>query len=174
MNQPLEQSATPGPLEHRTRSIAYGIFVLALGVLAGVGAREASSREQATLGQQQNDKREAIALPADQGEVVLKGMRGLLTAMQSVMDGAVRMDVQRMRVAAQLAGTAAMAGRDSAIDAQLPLEFRKRSLETYAMFDAMSEAIRGFTARDTALAYLSRISQQCVSCHAQYRLTTKE
>ena len=169
MNQPLEHSATPGPLEHRTRSIAYGIFVLALGVLAGVGAREASSRQQ-----QQADKRQAIALPADQRDAVLKDMRNMLAAMQGVMEGAARMDVPRVRAAAQAAGTTALAGRDSAIDAQLPLEFRKRSLETYAMFDAMSEAIRGFTARDTALAYLSRISQQCVSCHAQYRLTTKE
>ena len=168
MNQPHEHSATPGPLEHRTRSIAYGIFVLALGVLAGVGAREASSR------QQQADKRQAIVLLADQRDAVLKDMRGMLTAMQGIMDGAARMDVSRLRAAAQSAGTTALAGRDSAIDAQLPADFRKQSLETYAMFDALSEAVRGFTARDTALAHLSRIAQQCVSCHAKYRLTAKE
>lgn len=169
MKQPLEHWATPGPLERRTRSIAYGIFVLALGVLAGVGAREASSREQ-----QQADKRAAIALTADQREAILTDMRSMLTSIQRIMDGATRMDVPQIRAVAQAAGTAAIAGYDSVTQAQLPGAFRKQFAETRANFDALANAVRGFTARDTTLAYLSRISQQCVSCHAQYRLTTKE
>ncbi len=173
MNESQRHSATPGPLEHHTRSIAFGIFILALGVLAGAGAREASSREQESLRQQQ-DKREAIALAPAHREVVLTEMRTMLAAMQGVMDGAARMDVPRVRAAAQSAGTAAMAGRDSAFQNQLPDGFRKQEAEVHAVFDAMADAIRGFTARDTALAYLSRISQQCVACHAKYRLTTKE
>lgn len=169
MNQPREHWATPGPLERRTQSIAYGIFVLALGVLAGVGAREASSREQ-----QQGDKRTPIALTADQREAILSDHRALLTAMQSIMEGATRMDVPRIRAAAQTAGTASMAGYDSLIQAQLPDAFRRQSAETRANFDALADAVRGFTARDTTLAYMSRISAQCVSCHAQFRLITKE
>ncbi|MBI2403684.1 MAG: hypothetical protein HYV20_13310, partial [Gemmatimonadetes bacterium] len=164
MNQPHEHWATQGPLERRARSIAYGILVLALGVLAGVGAREASSR------QQQGDKRTAIALTADQRDAVLSDMRTMLTAMQSIMDGATRMDIPKIRAAAQAAGTAALVGRDSATQAQLPEAFRRQSAETRANFDALAEAVRGFTARDTTLAYLSRISARCVSCHAQYRL----
>jgi cytochrome c556 len=163
-----EHWATTGPLEHRTRSLAYGIFVLSLGVLAGVGAREASSREQ------QDDKRTAIALPASQREVVLKDMRVLLSAMQTIMDGASKMDVAKVRSAAQAAGTAAMVSYDSVIQAQLPEAFRRQSAETRASFDGLAEAVRGFTARDTTLAYLSRISGQCVACHAQYRLIAKE
>ena len=169
MNQPHEHWATPGPLERHTRSIAYGLFVLALGVLAGVGAREASSRQQ-----QQADKRTAIALTADQREAILRDHRALLTAMQSIMDGAARMDVPRIRASAQTAGTAAMAGYDSVTQAQLPQAFREQSAQTRAAFDALAEAVRGFTARDTTLAYMARISAQCVSCHAQYRLITKE
>lgn len=169
MKQPLEHWATPGPLERRTRSIAYGIFVLALGVLAGAGAREASSREQ-----QQADQRTTITLTADQREAVLTDMRSMLTQMQSIMDGASRMDVPRVRAAAQAASLAAMVGRDSLTYAQLPEGFRKQSAEVRASFDALAQAVRGFTARDTTLAYLSRISAQCVACHAQYRLVTKE
>ncbi|HLB35559.1 MAG TPA: hypothetical protein VJL31_03245 [Gemmatimonadales bacterium] len=169
MNQPREHWATPGPLERRTQSIAYGLFVLALGVLAGVGAREASSREQAQI-----DKRMPIALAADQRDAILQDMRAMLTSMQTIMDGATKMDVPRIRTAAQAAGTAAMASYDSATRAQLPEAFRRQSVEVRATFDGLAEAVRGFTARDTTLAYMSRLSAQCVSCHTQFRLITKE
>ncbi len=174
MNASHEHSATPGPLEHHTRSLAFGIFILALGVLAGAGAREASSHEQETLQQQGPDNRQVIALPAAQRDMLLNEMRGFLTGMQSIMEAASKMDVPRIRSVAQAEGTASIAGRDSAFQAQLPDDFRKREAETRSQFDALAEAVRGFTARDTTLAYLSRISQGCVSCHARYRLTAKE
>ena len=98
----------------------------------------------------------------------------MLTAMQSIMEGASRLDVPRIRAAAQAVGTAVMVGYDSETQAQLPEAFRKQNAETRATFDALAEAVRGFTARDTTLSYLSRISAQCVSCHAQYRFTVKE
>lgn len=169
MNPPTEHSAGPGPVERRTRTAAYGIFLLALGAAAGVGAREGGSREQ-----QQSDRRTPIALTAEQRDAVLQDMRTLLTAMQSILDGAARMDVPRIRSAAQAAGTAAMPGADSAMQAQLPDAFRRQGAETRASFDGLAQAVRGFTARDTTLAYLARISQQCVACHAQYRLVAKE
>src|SRR3972149_6935974 len=128
MSQSLKHWAAPGSLEHRARSIAYGTFVLALGVLAGVGAREASSREQ----QQRADARTAIALTADQREAILRDHRTMLTAMQGIMDGAARMDIPHIRATAQAAGTAAMAGYDSVTQAQLPEPFRKRSAENRA------------------------------------------
>ena len=170
MSQSLKHWAPPGSLEHRTRSIAYGTLVLALGVLAGVGAREAGSREQ----QQQADTRKAIALTAAQQEAILRDHRTMLTAMQSIMEGASRLDVPRIRAAAQAVGTAVMVGYDSETQAQLPEAFRKQNAETRATFDALAEAVRGFTARDTTLAYMSRLSAQCVSCHTQFRLITKE
>lgn len=174
MNEPHEPTAVPGPLERHARSLAFGIFILALGVLAGAGAREASSRERDSLLQQGQSARQVIALAADQRETMLKDMRGLLTAMQSIMDAASKMDVPRMRSLAQAAGTASLTGQDPAIQAQLPDAFRKEAAETRAEFDALSQAIRGFTARDTVLAYMARISERCVGCHAKYQLGTKE
>lgn len=174
MNRPHEPSAIPGPLEHRTRSLAFGIFILALGVLAGAGARETSSREQDALRQLGPDTRQVITLPAAQRDMLLNEMRGMLTAMQSVMEAASRLDVPRIRSVAQSAGTAAISIHDAAFQDQLPDGFRRQEAATRSEFDGLAEAVRGFTARDTVLAYLSRISQGCVSCHAKYRLTAKE
>jgi cytochrome c556 len=139
-------------------------------VLAGAGAREASSRERDALWQQGPDKRAVIALSADQREALLGEMRGMLTGVQTIMDAAATMDVARIRNVAKAQGTAAMTGSDSAFVQLLPQDFRKRETETRTQFDALSEAVRGFTARDTTLAYLARISQGCVACHGKYKL----
>jgi cytochrome c556 len=169
MTEHQEHMAKPGPWERHTRSLAFGIFILALGVLAGAGAREASSRERDAW-QQAPDKRAVIALPANQRDVLLNQMRGMLTGMQTIMDAASKMDVARIRTIATSQGAGAIAGQDSALEKLLPQDFRKMEAETRAQFDALSEAVRGFTARDTTLAYLSRISQGCVGCHGKYKL----
>lgn len=170
MNDLQEHTAKPGPWERHTRSLAFGIFILALGVLAGAGAREASSREQDALWQQAPDKRTVIALPAAQRDMLLNEMRGMLTGVQNIMDAASKMDIARIRNVASAEGTAAMISNDSAFTQQLPPEFRKLEAETRTQFDGLSEAVRGFTARDTTLAYLSRISQGCVACHGKFKL----
>jgi cytochrome c556 len=176
MNEVQEHTAKPGPWERHTRSLAFGIFILALGVLAGTGAREASSRERDAWLQQAPDKRVVIDLSGDQRDAMLVEMRGLLTGIQTIMDAASKMDVGRIRTVAKASGTAAITGQDSSYDKQLPQDFRRLEAETRAQFDALSDAVRGFTARDTTLAYLSRISQGCVACHGKYKLApvTKE
>lgn len=170
MNEFQEHTAKPGPWERHTRSVAFGIFILALGVLAGAGAREANSHQQDALLQQGPDKRVVITLPTEQRDALLGEMRGLLTGMQTIMDAASSMDVGKIRTVAKASGAAAIAGQDSAYDKALPQDFRKMEAETRAQFDALSEAVRGFTARDTTLAYLSRISQGCVGCHGKFKL----
>lgn len=170
MNQLQEHAAKPGPWERHTRSLAFGIFILALGVLAGAGAREASSHERDALWQQTPDKRAVITLSAEQRDAFLAEMRGLLTGMQGIMDAASKMDVAKIRGVAKGAGIASVASQDSTYQEQLPQEFRKLEAETRAQFDALSEAVRGFTARDTTLAYLARISQGCVTCHGKFKL----
>ena len=176
MNEFQEHTAKPGPWERHTRSVGFGIFILAMGVLAGAGAREANSREQDARLQQGPDKRAVITLSAEQRDALLSEMRGLLSGMQSIMDAASSMDVGKIRTVAKALGAAAIAAQDSSYEKALPTDFRKLEAETRAQFDALSEAVRGFTARDTTLSYLSRISQGCVSCHGKYKLapTAKE
>ena len=170
MNERQEHTAKPGPWERHTRSLAFGIFILSLGVLAGAGAREASSRERDAAWPQGPDKRTVIALPANPRDKLLNEMRGLLTSMETIMDAASKMDVARIRNVSKAAGTAAIAGQDSAYLSALPQDFRKQEAETRTKFDALADAVRGFTARDTTLAYLARISDGCVNCHGTYKL----
>jgi hypothetical protein len=174
MNPSDEPSAKPGPWERHTRSLAFSIFILALGVLAGVGARDASSHEATVVRQQAPDARQVIALPANQRDMLLNEMRGMLTSMQLIMDAASKLDVTKIRNIAQASGTASIGPADSLFQNVLPADFRKAEVETRSQFDALAQAVRGFTARDTTLAYLARLSQGCVACHGKYRLTVKQ
>lgn len=171
MHPPNEQTAIPAPWERRVRSVALGILVLSMGVLAGAGARESNASRPAGFLTQGPDVRQPIALPAEQRDALLKEMRAMLAAMQGMMDGAARLDVARIRAMAQSVGMSSIAGRDRAVTEHLPEAFRRQEIEVRSAFDALADAVRGFTARDTTLAYLSRIAQQCVACHATYRLT---
>ena len=164
MNESVDPSATPGSWERRSRSVGFGIFVLALGVLAGAGARSANSHEDAAWPQ---GKQEVVPLTAAQRDVQVQDMQAMLRAMQGVMNAADAMDVPKVREAAQAVGMAGAPSGDAVN--QLPGDYRARLMETHAAFDAMADAVRGFTARDSVLAHLSDISHRCVTCHAAYK-----
>ena len=166
MNEQLDRSAPPSPWERHSRSVGFGIFVLALGVLAGAGARSANPSEH-SLAWQQGPKQQVVTLTPAQRETQVRDMQDMLRAMQAVMGAADAMDTPKIRGAAQAAGIASAPSQDAL--SELPKEYRAKLMETHAAFDAMGDAIRGFTARDSVLAHLADISQRCVSCHAAYK-----
>ena len=164
MNEPLDPTAAPGAWERHSRSVGFGIFVLALGVLAGAGARSAHPHDAAAWPQ---GKPQVVTLTAAQREVQVRDMQDMLRAMQAVMNAADAMDVPKISEAARAAGMAGVPPQDALN--QLPADYRTRLMETHAAFDAMAQAVRGFTARDSVLSHLADISQRCVSCHAAYK-----
>jgi cytochrome c556 len=166
MNNEVDRSASPGAWERHSRSVGFGLFVLALGVLAGAGARDASSRDD-HASWRQGPKRQLVELTQAQRDAQIQEMQRMLRGMQQVMDGAQAMDVPKIRAAAEAVGMTA-ATRDEDLLAKLPKDYRARLMDNHAAFDAMADAIRGFTARDSVLAHLAKISGQCVSCHAAY------
>jgi len=165
MTEPRDPSAEPGSWERHSRSVGFGIFVLALGVLAGAGARSANSHE--SLAAWPQGKQEVVPVTAAQRDAQVQDMQAMLRAMQGVMNAADAMDVPKIRESAQAAGMAGVPPENSL--GQLPKDYRAKLMETHAAFDAMADAVRGFTARDSVLAHLSDISHRCVSCHAAYK-----
>ena len=163
MNDPLDPTTPPGAWERHSRSVGFGIFVLALGVLAGAGARSAHSHDAAWP----QGKPQVVTLTAAQREVQVRDMQAMLRAMQAVMGATDSMDVPKITEAARAAGMAGVPPQDALN--QLPADYRTRLMETHAAFDAMAQAVRGFTARDSVLSHLADISQRCVSCHAAYK-----
>ena len=165
----------------RVNGIAIGALTVILA--GGIGWT------QSGVGQQQ-DTRQAIQLPALQRDMVLTEMRGMLTAVNGILRGLAARDTALMRSSAESAGMAAMmrgegmggAGRGMhpaggmgmgggrGMGPMLPTEFRALGHQTHAAFDSLAKRIAAGAGPDTITARLARITDNCLACHATYRL----
>ncbi len=114
------------------------------------------------------DARIVVVLPPAGRDGVLTEMRTMLGSINAILDAATRSDTVAMRQAAAASGMAMAA--DPALEKYLPKEFLKLGMSTHLQFDSLATAVRGPAASDTAIARLARVTGNCVSCHATYRL----
>lgn len=141
------------------------LFGVTCGVLAfGLGACRAPEAPAESL-----DTRTAVVLPPEAFEAVHAEMRMMLTSLHQVHLGAATRDTALVRRAAVASGLAAAA--DPALEPLLPAEFLRMAVATHSAFDSLAQAIGGGPPTDSVVAHLSRISANCVECHAAYRLS---
>lgn len=137
---------------------------------------------------QHQDTREAIKLPAMRRDMVLTEMRGLLTSVNGILRGLAAGDTALMRQAASKAGMAAMSpgegmgmmpggrgmgrggGMGAGMGPMMPEGFRRLGHETHVAFDSLAARIAARAPADTVIARLARITDNCLTCHAAYRL----
>lgn len=147
-----------------------------------------------TQGMQHQDAREAIPLTAMQRDMLLGEMRGLLKGVNGILHGVATHDTAAMRAAAASAGmtammrgegmgrmgagrgTGAMSGRamggqGHGMGQAMPEGFRTLMHATRAGFDSLAAGIAAGAGSETVVARLAALTNNCVSCHATYRLT---
>lgn len=170
-----------------------GLTITAFGAILAGGIGWIQSGEM-----QHQDTRQAIRLPAMQRDMVLTEMRGLLTSVNGILRGLAARDTALMRRSAEDAGMAAMmrgegmggmgmrmggAGRGMHAGAgggmgaggrgmgpMMPAEFRALMHSTRGAFDSLATSISAGVGSDTVVTRLARITDNCVACHATYRL----
>lgn len=141
------------------------VFVVTCGVLAfGLSACRGQEAPAESL-----DTRTAVVLPPEEFEAVHAEMRTMLTSLHQVHVGAATRDTALMNRAAGASGLAAAA--DPALEPLLPAEFLRMAVATHSAFDSLAQAIGGGQPTDSVITRLSRISANCVECHAAYRLS---
>ena len=165
----------------RVKGIAIGAFSTILA--GGIGWTHSG------VGQQQNT-RQVVQLPAVQRDMVLTEMRVLLTSVNGILRGLAARDTALMRSSAESAGMAAMMrgegmggpgrgmhpgggmvmGGGRGMGQMLPMEFRALGHQTHAAFDSLATRISAGAGSDTIVARLARITDNCLACHATYRL----
>lgn len=140
---------------------------------------------------QHQDSRQAIRLPMMQRDMLLTEMRGLLTSVNGILRGVAARDTALMRASAANAGMAGMmrgegmgmgggrgmhAGAGQGMGAghgmgpMMPAEFRSLFHSTRVAFDSLASSISAGVGADTVVARLARITDNCLACHATYRL----
>lgn len=116
------------------------------------------------------DGRKAIVLTAQEHDLVLMEMRGMLQSVQGVVNGLAGNDMAAVAKAARASGMAAAADTTPALMAKLPLEFKQLGLSVHQGWDGMAQLAEHGASADEILTRLDAQLSSCVGCHAGYRL----
>ncbi|MBT8121292.1 MAG: hypothetical protein KJO10_02055 [Gammaproteobacteria bacterium] len=116
------------------------------------------------------DGRTAIHLDAGERDMILAEMRAFLASVQQVTAGIYENDLQRVAEHARKSGKAAQAAVPGTLMGKLPMQFKQPGLDTHTKFDQLAMDVEDLGDGNHALAQLSMLMQNCVGCHAAYRI----
>jgi len=119
------------------------------------------------------DGRTAILLSDAERGLVLSEMRAFLVAVQGITDAAVKGDIDGVVEHARAVGMASSDGVPPALIGKLPLAFKKLGFATHRGFDQLAMDTEQMGEAGLATQRLAALMQNCVACHAGYRLTTE-
>ena len=119
-----------------------------------------------------SDGRTAILLEAGERDLVLSEMRAFLQSVQQIFAAVAADDVPAISEAARRVGAAAQQAVPASLVGKLPLEFKTLGFDTHRQFDALALDAEQLGDKTHALRQLAELMQNCVGCHAAYRIDT--
>lgn len=120
------------------------------------------------------DGRLAIHLNAGERDLVLSEMRSFLASVQQITTGLAKNDMTLITKYAKKVGKGAQGEVPGTLMGKLPMEFKKLGLDTHMKFDQLALDASAMGDSNQVLEQLSTLMQNCVACHAIYRLETSE
>ncbi|WJW76386.1 hypothetical protein QVG61_04635 [Thiohalobacter sp. IOR34] len=142
------------------------IVLLLLSGLAGLGYKFIIHGKVAPS----SDGRIAILLEPGERDLVLREMRAFLEALQGISQGISQADMEAVARTARKAGLAAQEGVPGNLMGKLPLGFKQLGMDTHRKFDQLALDAEQFGDPETALQQMAGMMQNCVACHAAYRI----
>lgn len=115
--------------------------------------------------------RKPIPLNAEEAAHVRLEMRLFLTSVQKIVTAAAYNDMKVVAEAAGESGMAAAHNVPAGLREKLPLEFKKLGHATHEGFDDLARDAASMADGNLALKQLGKLMQNCVSCHATYRIS---
>lgn len=115
------------------------------------------------------DGRTVVLLSADERNMVLGEMRGLLEAVQGVVQAAAAGDMDAVSATARAVGMAAAEGESAAMIGKIPLDFMTLGMGTHKAFDALADTAENTDDPLVVLGQLGEMMDRCTGCHAGYR-----
>ena len=120
--------------------------------------------------EQGSDGRSAIQLSHGEKDMVLAEMRAFLQVVQSITVGLSSDDMENVVKSARSVGIAAQQDVPGALIGKLPLAFKKLGFDTHSKFDMLALNAEQFGDPADTLMELSVLMENCVACHAAYRI----
>ena len=119
---------------------------------------------------QSTDNRLAIQVTAGEKDMVLAEMRAFLASVQQITHGVSSKDMQLIATSARTVGLVAQQGMPGSLMGKLPLEFKQLGRNTHEQFDLLALDAEQLEDAEHSLSQLGALMQNCVACHAAYRL----
>lgn len=118
------------------------------------------------------DTRKPLALAAPEAAHVRAEMRVFLSSAQKIVYAAAHDDMKTVAEAARAAGMAAAHEVPAGLRKKLPMEFKHLGHATHEAFDDLARDAESMADANLALKQLGKLMNNCVSCHATYRIET--
>ena len=144
----------------------FGIVMLLIFVIAGGVYKFIFQGSVSVI----SDARTAINLNHEERDLVLAEMRAFLTSVQQITKGISVNDMQLVVDHARKVGRAAQGEVPGTLMAKLPIQFKQLGFDTHSKFDQLAMDTKDLGDSNHALSQLSILLQNCVSCHAAYRI----
>ncbi len=143
--------------------LSRSIFTIALIALAFSGSATANT----------NDGRQALLLTPAERALVLTEMRLFLSTVQAITEGVSKENLPLIIKAARKAGVRAQPGMPASLTQKLPLNFKILGRDTHKKFDLLALDAEELGDPQLSLQQLSELMNNCISCHATYKIEIK-
>lgn len=117
-----------------------------------------------------SDGRTAILLAPGERDLVLAEMRTFLASVQTITTAVVEQDAAAVIAAARQVGAPKEHAVPASLIGKLPIAFKKLGFDTHDRFDQLALNTEQFGDTGNVLPELAQLMQNCVACHAAYRI----
>lgn len=117
-----------------------------------------------------SDGRQALQLEPAERDLVLAEMRAFLESVQVIAASVGKKDMSQIAKAARQVGAAAQQAVPGSLVGKLPLSFKQLGFDTHKQFDTLAMDADELQDPEHSLQQLSVLMQNCVACHAAYRI----
>lgn len=121
-----------------------------------------------------SDGRTSIHLSTGERDLVFKEMRAFLESVQQITKGISNNEMALVAEYAKKVGRAAQNEVPVTLMGKLPIAFKKLGFDTHSKFDLLALDAESIGDSSHSLTQLSELLENCVACHATYRLEVSE
>ena len=118
------------------------------------------------------ENRTAVVLGASERDLVLREMRGLLSATHGILEGINQGNMKQVVQFSRSAGMAAAADVNPALMAKLPLPFKQLGMSVHRDMDDLAKAAESGKPAPELQQMLTGTLSKCVACHAAWQVKT--
>jgi hypothetical protein len=135
-------------------------------------AQDPMGGSQKPLPQIAGDNRQIVPLTEAERTLVTAEMRQMLASIQGITDGLARGDAQAVIDAASKSGMSMMQEVPAQIRMKFPTPFAQLGMASHKMFDQIAQETKSVKDPAPVLRLISDGMQNCIACHASYRLVS--